>query len=345
MHSAASEDQRLLVESVRRFLQAGPDTVSRCDGVAVPADACLRWREAAAQGWFQVLVSEERGGLGLATLDAALMVEEMGRHLLSLPVSQAMSFAGLLATLEAPDEYVETLTRWLDGSRCYGVSVMDAGARGNWAEYVQVGTEVLVTGWNNGRLHVEIQSAVHPGHGLDPFIATALLPQAGEPNAGMAWALPCSGQAWRRFDGQRRVLRLAELIGVSSVALDKAVAHACEREQFGRPIGINQAVKHALANNWMALDNARLVLHEACALLDEGGAPDSATLSMLMAELLAQEASAATAQAIQTYGAMGIAWESGMHFYLRRARHSAAVLRSRHDADAILEHIWALSGT
>ncbi|MFT0545621.1 acyl-CoA dehydrogenase family protein [Allopusillimonas ginsengisoli] len=384
MHSVASEDQQMLVESVRRFLQTNPSAAlnSLNPGAAAVADAGLRWRDSAEQGWLQVLVSEERGGLGLSTVDAAAMAEEMGHCLLDLPVSQAMAFAGLLAQV-VPDEDTlpEELSGWLDGSRYCAIAVKDAKESDNWAEYLHASAGVLVTGWEEGRLYIEIQRAAQSGHGLDPFIATARLAGANrgqvsaawdlpdkeqvgaawdphnkdqipaawdlpdKDQATTAWHLPCPSRLWRRYEGQRRALRLAELLGVSRAALERAVGHACEREQFGKPIGVNQAIKHALADNWMALDNARLVLHDACMRLDDEHSAETVTLYLLMAELLVLEASTTTTQAIQTHGALGIAWESGLHLYLRRASHGAAALRCRHDADSILEQIWALSDT
>lgn len=348
MHSVASDHQQMLVESVRRFLATNPSAAlnSLNPGAAAVADAGVRWRDSAAQGWLQVLVPEERGGLGLSTCDAAAMVEEMGHCLLDLPVSQAMAFAGLLAQVgPTEDNQPEELNRWLDGSRYCAIAVKDAGEPDNWAEYLHTHAEVLVTNWKEGRLYIEMQRAAHSGHGLDPFIATASLTHAGKAPSSAAWELPCASRVWLRYVGQRRALRLAELLGVSNAALEKAVSHACEREQFGKPIGVNQAIKHALADNWMALDNARLVLHDACVRLDVESSAEAATLYLLMAELLVLEASAATDQAIQTHGALGIAWESGLHFYLRRASHGAAALRCQHDTDTILEKIWALSGT
>ncbi|NYT75600.1 acyl-CoA dehydrogenase family protein [Alcaligenaceae bacterium] len=346
MHSAASEDQQLLLESVRRFLQANPSAAinSLSPGTVATTEAGLRWRNSAAQGWLQVLVPEEHGGLGLSTLDAAAMAEEMGQRLLDLPVSQAMAFAGLLAQVALDeDNNLDALKSWLDGSRYCAIAVKEVGEPDNWAEYVCAEEDVLATGWADGQLHLEIQRARHSGQGLDPFIATASLTRPGEAHVNAAWELPCTSRDWRQYKGRSRALRLAELLGVSSAALNKAVAHACEREQFGKPIGVNQAVKHALADNWMALDNARLVLHDACVRLDDELGPENATLYLLMAELLVLEASTATAQAIQTHGALGVAWESGLHLYLRRAHHCAAVLQCHNDTDTILEQIWALS--
>lgn len=120
-------------------------------------------------------------------------------------------------------------------------------------------------------------------------------------------------------------------------------AHARQREQFGRPIGANQAIKHRLADHWMALDDAWLAGEAAAREMDVHGA-SQAERALLYAELLAAEAAQAAAQfAVQVHGAMGITWECDAHLYLKRVLHQIARMQAGRTRAWMLERLWALA--
>src|SRR5690606_18332864 len=156
--------------------------------------------------------------------------------------------------------------------------------------------------------------------------------------------LPCSNAVQQRYALRARLLRCAELLGTGHAALEAAVNYAGEREQFGKPIGSQQAIKHRLAENWMALDDAGLLLRDACDKTDAAASPDAvchATLIAAMAEIAAVEAAtAATRQALQTFGAMGITWECPVHRYLKRTKHHQLVLATANPPHDLLETLW-----
>ncbi len=117
----------------------------------------------------------------------------------------------------------------------------------------------------------------------------------------------------------------AELIGVAQAALQLGASYAKERVQFGKPIGSYQAIKHQLANAWMAVDNARLSALYATAAMD-GHLPD-ATFACAAAEFTAIEGALQTTRTvIQVHGGMGFTWEHDAHLYLKRAQLLAARL-------------------
>lgn len=337
MDAIATEERAMLVESVRRFLQDQSPITGR--GQETAADKGALWRECAQMGWLQACVPEQHSGLGLGILDAAFMAEEMGRHLLSVPVTHAMAIAAVLAKCSGFDtEHGAALAPWLQGDEYLALVAGGHDGDNRWAEYAVDRCQALELTWANGQARLTRYETASSGHGIDPLIGTAGI-AAGEP----VWtaSIECPGEAWQAFCLQSRVLLLAELLGTAGKALDVAVAYAREREQFDKAIGVNQALKHRLADNWMAIDNARLALHDACTALDNG---DDAELPTLMAELLAIEAAASTtAQAIQTFGAMGFTWECPLHFYLKRVKHRVAVLRNKHDTAGILDKVWELA--
>jgi acyl-CoA dehydrogenase len=112
-----------------------------------------------------------------------------------------------------------------------------------------------------------------------------------------------------------RVLIAAEAVGIGRLALSRAVAYAKEREVFNRPIGKNQAIQHPLAQNWMELEAANLMVMQAAwqydHKLDCGAAANAA-------KYLAGEAGFnACQQAVMTHGGFGYAKEYHVERYLR----------------------------
>ncbi len=112
-----------------------------------------------------------------------------------------------------------------------------------------------------------------------------------------------------------RILIAAEAVGVGRQALSRAVAYAKERVVFGRPIGQNQGIQHPLAENWMELEAAWLMVLRAAALYD-AGEPCGAEANA--AKYLAAEAAfRACERAVMTLGGMGYAAEYGVERLLR----------------------------
>jgi acyl-CoA dehydrogenase len=114
-----------------------------------------------------------------------------------------------------------------------------------------------------------------------------------------------------------RILIAAEAVGVGLVALARATGYAKERHVFGRPIGMNQGIQHPLAENWMELEAARLMVMNAAWLYDRG---DNAGAAANAAKYLAAEAGfKACTQAVMTHGGMGYAKEYHVERYLRES--------------------------
>ncbi|MEO8296241.1 MAG: acyl-CoA dehydrogenase family protein [Burkholderiales bacterium] len=112
-----------------------------------------------------------------------------------------------------------------------------------------------------------------------------------------------------------RVLVAAEAVGIGRRALAKAAAYAKERVVFGRPIGQNQGIAHPLAESWMQLESADLMIWKAAALYD-AGKPCGAEANA--AKFLAADAAfLACDRAVRTLGGMGYAAEYDVERYLR----------------------------
>jgi acyl-CoA dehydrogenase len=131
------------------------------------------------------------------------------------------------------------------------------------------------------------------------------------------------GEEGRGFDyilhgmNPERVLIAAEAVGLGRAALDRAARYAGERIVFGRPIGQNQSIQHPLAESWMELEAANLMVFKAASLYD-AGKPCGAEANA--AKYLAAEAAFKACQAaIMTHGGMGYAKEYHVERYLREA--------------------------
>jgi alkylation response protein AidB-like acyl-CoA dehydrogenase len=120
----------------------------------------------------------------------------------------------------------------------------------------------------------------------------------------------------------------AELVGLASRVLDIAVTHAGTREQFDRVIGSFQAVKHRLADCYVAVERARSLTYAAAMLAaDPAADTDEAWRAAALAKAAASDAAVETARAgVQVHGALGMTWEHDMHLYLRRAWQLAPLL-------------------
>ncbi|WP_375482728.1 acyl-CoA dehydrogenase family protein [uncultured Mycobacterium sp.] len=120
----------------------------------------------------------------------------------------------------------------------------------------------------------------------------------------------------------------ADLVGVASAVLARSVEHAKSRQQFGKPIGAFQGVKHALAENYVSVERARSLTYAAAARLDDPGTtPANGWTAAALAKAAAGDAALGCARtAVQVHGATAQTWEHDIHLYLRHAWQRAAAL-------------------
>jgi alkylation response protein AidB-like acyl-CoA dehydrogenase len=259
-------------------------------------------------------VPERHGGLGMDEIDLVLLLEETGRAALPEPVLETAAVGvPLLAGLE-------------------GSALADG-----WLRRVAEGTAILAVGH-------EANEFVADAHVADLLLMQRrdelhAVPRA---RAGLE-RQPCNDPSRRLFRvswsptsetrvaGGREATRLlaaaldrgalaaaAQLIGVGQQLVDLAVRYATQREQFGRPIGSFQAVKHMLANVAVRLEFARPVVYRAAFSVARDVATRATDVSH--AKVAAAEAAAQAARAaLQVHGAMGYTWEVDLHIWMKRA--------------------------
>ncbi len=152
------------------------------------------------------------------------------------------------------------------------------------------------------------------------------------------------GQGFRcLLDGlnPERIVLAAESVGIGRQALDKAVHYAKKREVFDRPIGMNQAIAHPLADSYSELEAAELLWQKAAWAFDNG---ESVAALANMSKLRASEAAfRACDRAMQTFGGMGYAKECNVERYWRESRMSRiAPISNEMILNFVAEHVLGL---
>jgi alkylation response protein AidB-like acyl-CoA dehydrogenase len=235
-------------------------------------------------GWIGVSVPEERGGGGLSFVDEAILFEEAGRALYSGPF---LTTAVVLPALPELDERAWSVE--LDGL----VPHLDAVDRvlAEDGSAVEAEGETLPTVDETrplGRLVTDRHKL-----GLDADVEPVRLRLL----AGLA----------------------VEAVGIAQTALELAVEYVSEREQFGRKIGVYQAVSHPLADTYVETELARSLAYWAAWAIAAGD--EQAPVAVASAKSFCAEAAvAACERSIQVHGGIGFTWEHVLHRYYKRAQ-------------------------
>ena len=117
----------------------------------------------------------------------------------------------------------------------------------------------------------------------------------------------------------------AEQLGLADRALEITLAYVKQRYQFARPVGSFQAIKHRLADWWVAVTQARAASRYAAACLAEAD-PDSPIAVALAKAACSDTAVLAAQEMIQLHGGIGFTWEHPAHLFLKRAKSTSIAL-------------------
>jgi len=357
LYTEQETDLRAAVRALLEDRAGWRDVLARTE----TADTCDTglWQTLAAQvGCAGLLVPEDRGGAGASYREAAVVAEELGRHTAPVPFLGSAVIA-TTALLSARDD--ELLAQVASGAVTAALAVpFAAGAAGPQVNLLPRPT-VRVTGPAPGdepgthRLTGTITGVA------DALTADVLLvPADGVPyalyavraaDAGLSKApvvsldmtrqlcdLSLEGASARRAaaDGgaAQAVVRAlvagagiiaSEQLGLAERCLEMTVAYVKERRQFARPVGSFQAIKHRLADLWVAVIQARAAARYAAACLAPGD--QDAALAVALAKATCSEVAVKAAQeAIQLHGGIGFTWEHPAHLYLKRAKADSIAL-------------------
>ncbi len=337
-----TEEHHGLRDAVRSF--ADRHLTSEVVRVSLDAETSTApsfWPALGDSGFLGLHVAEENGGSGYGLVELCVVVEELGSHLVPGPFLGTVALSAILRRAgsarpdrELDEALVADLASLCDGRLTGAVAVggtleateQDSGLRVTGAlpptpGLVLADRVAVLAGETWVVLHRDELTDVVDHTGLDPSrragtAAVDVLVPAGRVLSGLhpeapevLWALLVS----------------AEACGSAAWSTRTAAEYALVREQFGRPIGAFQGVKHRCADMLARTEQARVVTWDAARALEElwtGRTPAPvADLAVAVAASLAPGAALANAKAcIDTLGAVGYTWEHEASFHLRRAR-------------------------
>ena len=331
MRFALSEDQTLLQDSLNRALaDLSPlDRVRRFadDNQATAPDI---WAGLSDLGLPGLMVAEEYGGLGLGLVEAMLAAEALGRVVAPTPFLGSAVLAPLALQIAGT---AEQKARWLPklaaGEATAGVAISEAvaGARdgaGVTAESGRLtgkalfaldapGADLLIVSDRLGGLHL-----VPAAHLTEPMSSLDATRRLTELTFDATPAEPLSSNdALTRLRDAAWVMLAADTLGAGQTMLDRAVAYAKERKQFGRTIGSFQAVKHLCAEMAAELEPARALVWYAAYAFDHE--PHEASLMAAHAKAHTSEIGRFIARtSTEVHGGIGMTDLLGLHYWFKR---------------------------
>lgn len=276
------------------------------------------WPTLVEQGYPHIGLPEELDGIG-TLLDLASIIEIAGRSLIPAPLM--LHAAALRTMLAAGIDLDDPETESTLAARTGGV-VRTLGTM-NTRRIVTVGEddETVV------RLHAVDAAQVALAASVDGSRPTVEISALGAPIRERRLPVPQDAVL-----AGARVCAAADLVGVADGALAGAVAHSLAREQFGRPIGAFQAIKHMLADSHVRIERARsLTVGAAVAVDRDPVGAEGARLSRLAKAAASDAAVHSSAVHTQLLGAMGLTYESDAALRVRRARSTAPFLGHARD--------------
>ncbi|MFJ6234889.1 acyl-CoA dehydrogenase [Streptomyces griseus] len=350
-----TEEHRALAHSVRgRLAGAAPPGEVRAlldaGGPAVPGARPAHWKALAAQGLTGIHLPEAYGGGGGGLLDLAVVLEETAYASLPGPYLATVLTSAVLrhAVAAGAGEQARPLRELAAGDRTAALALAPGTLTATPAEggHRLDGTAppvltaeaadllLLPAATPDGERWFLVDAgteglAVRPHRSADPTRPTAEV-RADAVHVPAPRALPLDSALVRDLAA---VLLAADACGTAARSLDTAVGHATVREQFGRPIGAFQAVKHLCADMLVRIEQARALTWDAARAADEsaraaeegaegadGTGAGARGLTAALAAATAPEAAYTCAKdAIQILGGIGFTWEHDAHLQLRRA--------------------------
>jgi alkylation response protein AidB-like acyl-CoA dehydrogenase len=303
-----SDDQLALRDGARELLDglASPERVRTHTRTGDAYDAAL-WRAMVDQGWLGVEVSEARGGLGLGAIEVAVLAEELGRH--CAPAPFVPTVLALDALTSAGDEETETAGRLLTGDALACVA-WDVAAPVPYAP----SADLAIVCDDDGVYCIDMPDRPRREPAMDLTRELGWLPFDRNRARKLGGA-----EARRRFVDRGATFTAADLLGGASRALEMAVEYAKDREQFGRPIGSFQAVKHRCADMLVDVEGMRSAVYWAawCLSADDADASVAASTAKVWC---ADASKRVMSSALQVHGGIGFTWEHDLHFFLKRAQ-------------------------
>jgi alkylation response protein AidB-like acyl-CoA dehydrogenase len=376
MNFDLNEEQRLLAESVGRFLDntyGFEDRKKVIQSESGASDAV--WKQLAEMGVLSIPFSEAAGGIGGGAVDLMSAMQSIGKALLVEPVLATVLAGRLIDRAGSAAQQGEVLTGVIDGSRKLAFAHTEDGARYRLSHVAATATKTA-DGWTLSGLKRVVLGAPL----ADMLVVTARTSGSAGDAQGVSMFLVASGAkgvsmtAYRTLDNQRAAdvkldavavradallgtegaampvveeavdfataLLCAEAVGAMQFANDTTLEYLKTRKQFGAPIGSFQALQHRMVEMFVTAEQSRSMTYLACSKVDASGDPSERSRIVSAAKIKIADACRQISQeSIQLHGGMGMTEEMKVSHTFRRL---TMIAQQFGDADAHLERFASL---
>jgi len=376
MNFDLNEEQRLLAESVGRFLDntyGFEDRKKVIQSESGASDAV--WKQLAEMGVLSIPFSEAAGGIGGGAVDLMSAMQSIGKALLVEPVLATVLAGRLIDRAGSAAQQGEVLTGVIDGSRKLAFAHTEDGARYRLSHVAATATKTA-DGWTLSGLKRVVLGAPL----ADMLVVTARTSGSSGDAQGVSMFLVASGAkgvsmtAYRTLDNQRAAdvkldavavradallgtegaampvveeavdfataLLCAEAVGAMQFANDTTLDYLKTRKQFGAPIGSFQALQHRMVEMFVTAEQSRSMTYLACSKVDASGDPSERSRIVSAAKIKIADACRQISQeSIQLHGGMGMTEEMKVSHTFRRL---TMIAQQFGDADAHLERFASL---
>ena len=349
------EDQEELRRTVRRFLErsSAETEVRRLMATDLGYDPAV-WEQMATQlGLHGLAIPEEYGGAGFSFVELGVVLEEMGRALLCAPFFASVVLAAeLLKAVGDEQARKDYLPGIAAGETIATVALTEAD--GQW-QPSSIATRALQDGaaWRLTGTKTFVPDGISAGlilvvartdSGIGVFAVdgdAAGLSREPLPTMDQTRKQAClefdsvqarlvgsAGDGWAAVSRMLQVAAVglaAEQVGGAQRSLEMAVEYAKLREQFGRPIGSFQAIKHKCASMLVAVESMKSAAYYGLWAVASGDG-ELPVVSSIAKVCCSDGYTLVTSENIQIHGGIGFTWEHPAHLYFKRARSSRVLL-------------------
>ena len=312
MKFAFTDDQQVFAETLSEVFakRCSPEVVRACWDSPTGYSEEL-WATLAEMGVLAVTAPETAGGLGGDERDLVQLMEAAGRAAAPLPLLEHVA-VGVPALAEAADSS-QSAKGWLEGA-ITGEVLVTAGISDTIAQYVNYAAQAdLAILTREGELYA-VERKDYTAHEQPSVDGTRRIARV-EWSPDAATHLP-GASASLAFD-RGATAAAASCVGLAQHMLDTTVEYVKEREQFGKPVGSYQAVKHHLADVAKAVSFARPSVYAAAWAVSQSA--DRAQYVSAAKSLASDAADLAAAKCLQCHGAIGYTFEHDLQLWLKRA--------------------------
>ena len=347
LYTETETELRAAVRSVLEDKAGWRDVLARTESGQTYDDKL--WRTLAAEvGIAGLLIPENLGGAGASYREAAVVAEELGRNFAPVPflgsaviATTALVVAGdeeLLAELAGGEITAALAIPFAIGPQRRPATTVRLNAAADGDEpgaYRLSGTltgladalpaDVLLVPADGVPYSLYAVRVGQQGVGKRPLVSLDMTRQLCEIELENVAARKLAGGEQAEQAAAAALVAGAGMIaseqfGIAERCLEITVAYVKERRQFARPVGGFQAIKHRLADEWVAVTQARAAARYAAACLATGFGPET-TLAVSLAKAACSDTALKAAQEmIQLHGGIGFTWEHPSHLYLKRAK-------------------------